>query len=559
MPRLTRLRIGALADLAQQLRFAPKKRIIAQLASATALANEIDPDGAYPEDWVVFRITGYRPEIDSPALIVGEALRGDLSAFVERVSDRARLTEGDLPEHLRLDELAARWGVSRKTLERARRQGLIAQRCRDDLGGVHLVFTLGAIERYERRRGESVRAAGAFDRIDSESARRLARVGERAMRRFGWSANEAATRLAHRAGRGRETMRQLLLRSIDPSSIAPGAMTPRQRRIIDRAARRAIPTAVIARRYDRSPDAIRLIVHQRRLSRLRRWRLPTEPAIDPGALDELLRRPLVRKPARFEAPETIGAFVRIADESGKPDAATERTLATAHRALLTRAGIIATQMSRSNPRAADLDRAEADLRFASILRARLVGSELALVRGAIEGRLGVTLTALAPAHATLIHDASIDALIQSAAGFNPARGGRLAAPAGLAINKALAEVERTIRDRPGTRGGAGPDPGETSQAPLRDWTRRVAPWCQWLDLPPGFVGRVHSLPGPSDRTLSLMHALDACPPRTPAEIAEQLGLSRLAVVRSLSLGTRLLRESVRCDPSASDGAPTSVG
>ena len=555
MPRLTRLRVGALADLAQQLRFAPKKRIIAQLKSATALAGEIDPGRTYPEDWVVFRITGFRPELEAPVMIVGEALRGDLSAFVERVSDRAGLVEGDLPECLSIDELTARWNVNRKTLERARRRGLIAQRYRDADGIVRLAFPLGAVEDYERRNAEAIGQAGAFARIDDETVERLALLGERGMRRFGWSVNEAAGRLAVRTGRGRETMRQLLFRSAPGADEATGALGPRDRRIIDRAARRAVPVAVIARRYDRTPSAIRLIVNQRRLGRIRRWRLPAAGKSGAGAVSEMIARTPGGELARFEAPTTIGAFVQVAESTGKPDAKIERALSALHVSLLARAESIARSMPRSSPRAGDLDRAEADLRLASILRARLVGMELGLVRDTIESRLGVTLVSLAPAHAALAHDAAIDALIESVAAFDPARGGRLAASAGLAINRALASVERAIRDRPDPRGGA----GETPMVEVGDWTRRVAPWCRWLDLPPGFEACVGDLPGPCDQTLGLLHGLTGRAPMTAAEIAAELGLSRVGVIRSFGTGKRLLREKVRGGSGSTDGGRSWVG
>lgn len=547
MPRLSRLHVGALADLADQLRFAPRARTLAQLAAASALASEIAPEQTYPEDWVVFRITGYRPELDSPALIVGAALRGGLSAFVERVSDRAELQESDLPPFLHIDELTRRWGVSAKTIERARRQGLVAMRYTDGTGVVRLAFTEQAVERYEEANQDRLREAAAFNRIPDAQSRRLAEIGIRAMRRFGWSLNAAAESLAKRSGRGRETMRQLLQRTIDPADRASGALAPRERRVIDRAVRRAVEVRVIATRYDRTPAAIRLIANQRRLSRIKRWRLP-----DAEAMPEV---PAVSSIEQFQAPATIGRFLSLAGSTGKPDAAIERTLATAHRALLLRAGYIASTMNRSAPRAGALDRAEADLRLASILRCSLVGSELALVRDTIEGRLGAPIGALAPAHAVLAHDAAIDALIGAVALFDPSRGGRLAASAGLAINKALAPVERVIREQPDPRGGS----AETSQTSIDDWTTRSAPWNTWLDLPEGFRLRVSGLEEPAATAIALLHGLDSRAPMTPAEIAESLGISKVAASRSIGAGKRQLRGMLRDGLPPTGATKTSVG
>jgi len=545
MPRLTRLRVGALEDLAGQLRFAPRRRIIAQLGAARALADEIDPERTYPEDWVVYRITGFRPETEDPALLVGEALRGDLSAFVERVSDRAELTAADLPEFLTIDELAARWGVNRKTLERARRRGLIAQRYRDESRGVRLAFPVESVEAYERRHGEGVSAAGAFARMAPEEAARLSAIGARAARRFGWSMNTTARRLAERTGRGRETMRQLLRRAPSQPGWRPGALTPRQRRVAERAHRRGVRVSVIARRYGRTPAAIRLVVNQRRLLRLRRLSLPEGPAAGVN-VDELLRAPALAGAERFIAPRTVGEFIERAASTGKPDANTERALATAHRALLVRAGDIVRAQQRTAPRATALDRAEADLRSAAALRALLAGSQLGLALQTIEGRLGAPLGSLAPEHARTAHDAAVGAIAQAIAFFDPARGGRVAASAGLAINRALAPVERVIHERRAPVG----DPEGTARAGLADWTRRVASWQRWLDLPAGFEARVAELPLPERRTLELRHGLSGVLALTPEEIAEALGMTRVAVVRSQRAGIRRLRELVRAGEGA---------
>ncbi|MEZ6211132.1 MAG: hypothetical protein R3B46_07810 [Phycisphaerales bacterium] len=51
-----------------------------------------------PEDWLIQRITGYRPD-DEDALLVGKAILTDLSAFVELGCVSAlNLTHGDLPD-----------------------------------------------------------------------------------------------------------------------------------------------------------------------------------------------------------------------------------------------------------------------------------------------------------------------------------------------------------------------------------------------------------------------------------------------------------------------------
>ena len=128
-----------------------------QIERIEDLAVEIDPALNYPEDWLIYRITGYRPEIDIPATLVGAALLGDLSALAERLSDAAALRAHELSGPTApIEELRRRWRVSRKTLERWRRAGLLGLRVRDPSGGAHLVFPERVIRAFESRRRSSV-------------------------------------------------------------------------------------------------------------------------------------------------------------------------------------------------------------------------------------------------------------------------------------------------------------------------------------------------------------------------------------------------------------------
>ena len=69
MPPLPRLAVEAIEDLARQLRFAPKHALLRDLARTESLVEDIDPEQDYPEDFIIFRVTGYRQDIASPAMI----------------------------------------------------------------------------------------------------------------------------------------------------------------------------------------------------------------------------------------------------------------------------------------------------------------------------------------------------------------------------------------------------------------------------------------------------------------------------------------------------------
>ncbi|MEC9373356.1 MAG: hypothetical protein VYC34_05900, partial [Planctomycetota bacterium] len=435
MPRLTSLRVAALEDLARQLRYVPRDTLRRQLQRIEALAAEIDPAINYPEDWVVFRVTGYRPDIAEPATFVGEALLGDLSPLVERLSEEAEFTTADLPEGaLSLDELAERWSVSRKSIERYRRQGLVAHRVQDESGRVRLAFTPEAVAAFEARRAGDLSRAARFHRISAADEASIYVEALRLRARFGWPLTRLASELAARHGRSREAVRQLLIR-LDAESTSPAfksrpQLTPRQRRAIDRAYRWGVDPAHIAERYARSAATVHRIVNQRRAAALRRFDLdgPMSPAFTaPDAAEKFLAHDCLKADLLVEPEAAASEFIAAARAEPIPNRFVEHTLAAAHHFLRWRAGAALEALSRNAPNSLELDRIETDLRAAALLREALVRTQRRLALQSIEGRFG-DLLELPPETIRRIHALVMDALIEATDSFDPFKGGRLAAP-----------------------------------------------------------------------------------------------------------------------------------
>jgi hypothetical protein len=70
--------------------------------------------------------------------------------------------------------------VSRKTLERWRREGLVARRVMGGNGKPRLVFAVASVERFEKERGGSVEGGIYADRCEGEGADAAAGGGVRA-------------------------------------------------------------------------------------------------------------------------------------------------------------------------------------------------------------------------------------------------------------------------------------------------------------------------------------------------------------------------------------------
>lgn len=571
MPPLARIRNQAVAEIAAQLRFAPPAALRRHIARAEELAADLDQAMQYPEDWLLYRLTGYRPESPGISAIPGDDLLGDLSALVERLSETARLSPDDIEESfLDVEGLCERWNVTRKSVERYRRQGLVARRVDTGGGGRRLVFAPEVVEAFERRHAARLRRAAGFSRIPAEIEAKMVRRAER-YRRAGCTLNEAAQRIAGRYGRSHEAVRQLLRREnerrSEPLFTEPGPPSDRDRRMILRAVRRGIEPSAIANRTGRSKASVLRALNEHRAELLRGLKLPTEPPV--FARDaERVHAVLTSEHAtsglgRCGETDLLG-FLEAARRRTPPTVEEERGRAEAYRLLRWRAGSRIASLSTTTAEAAWLDEIETDLRWAGRLKAELVRTQLPHMVATLESSGEARLEEMAaPALAKLI-ERGIAAVCGAVDRFDPSHGSRLAASAGMAVHKVAAERARELasaRARPGRAMRR-----LTHGMRFEDWTWRVAPWQAWLS-PDVRVRSVLDQLHERDRAmLELRFGLAGGPPRTLDAVAEQCGVTRMhaakwerAAVRAAlaaARGRRMPPDAVGSAAEAGDGADT---
>ncbi len=543
MPPLRKLRIGALQELARQLRFAPAETSRRQLERAEQLAAEVDPAVNYPEDWVIFRVTGYRPQMDAPAIVVGEALLGDISVLVERLSAAAGIAERDLDPGQYLDSAAlqARWNVSRKTLDRYRLRGLIARRVASDSAVSRLMFPLAGVERFEKQWDRDIKNAAGFSRIGPTLEARMIRRARRYHDRFGCTLNQAAMRLAERFGRAHETVRQIL-RKHDAGAAQPifsetGPPADRERAVIERAWWWGIEPGRIAARLKRPSASIQRVIVDCRAARLQTLTLNAEPGPDgQKALNSAHCTTGLGAPGITEVAEWLAA----ARSAGPPAQAAEKARAIGYHALVVRASEAIAGLVRHGNSATTVDRIETDLRWAARLKAELVRSQFSLIVRSLEGSIGRSVEELRAAVLVDLIATSIRAVADAVDDFHAAKGGRLASPANLAINRIGAGFARQAAFKPEARsravGRLAPD------LRMRDWTRDIAPWQSfrgnlWLEPHPAVRERLPSLQPKPRRLLELRYGWAGAPPRTAGESAAEI---KLPLVRAAAMERRAL-------------------
>ncbi|MCC6428697.1 MAG: hypothetical protein IT435_17985 [Phycisphaerales bacterium] len=558
MPRLPRLTVPAFEQLAAQLRYTPAEAVRRAIERAEQLAGDIDPQGQYPPEWVIYRVTRYRPDnaaADSTSTIPGEAILADLSAFVERLCDAASIQEAELlPEtnsdstqntssaFITADELSRRWNISRKTIDRLRRKGLIARRVVGHRGKVKVLFSSAVADAFGHRNSALIERAAGFSRIDADIEARIVRRAIRYRRRFGCSLNEAAKRLSERFDRSHEAIRQLLQRHEKQQRLLPGAdgkqaggvfgddrpLGARDRRLAYRAYRRAIEPSEIAKRLSHRKQAITRGVLLERLDRLRGMLPDLEGHVGPlfaraDAERVLLSPAPVRQGLGRPAAPDLASLLAAARVRIVPVGTEEMARAIAYQYLTWRANGAIEKVSHLHPSASAIDRIETDLRWAARLRAELVRSQLPLMLQTIEGRLGSSVDSLRPMDAANLVMSSIAAVGEVVHIFDPFRaagtGARLAGSVSPVITRLAAQWAREHTAPAMTQRATAV---YTTSPPIPDWTANLCRWQRWVE-PDGRIQRTLQRARKADRDFLIARfGWIGGPPHTLIELAKEL-------------------------------------
>lgn len=539
MPPLPRLKSPVLAELDRQLRFAPPEALRRHLERVEALAAEVEAGGRYPEDWIAFRVTGYRPPEGGPAVVAGEVLLGDLSALAERLSDAAGVTWIEAKEvdgALDADEVCARWRISRKTLERYRRRGLPARRVAIEKGLSKLAFLPGVIERFERAHELNLRRAGSFSRIDEATRARMLRRAARYRRRFDCSLNQVAVRLARRFDRSQEAVRQILQRGRGGEFEQREPLGERQRRVILRAWRRGIEASELAARYGVARGSVLRALNVER-ARLLRGLLetalsgvPTSPLFERADADEvLLSAPVARTGLAVEPVGDLLEWISAARQREVVGPAEEQPRLAAYQFLRGRAARLAQELNLSHPSGAALDEAETRLRWAGLLKSVIVRSQFALLVETCEGRLARPLEDMRAADLVPLLQGTIRAIGQALDHHDHTKGGRLAAAAGMAVDRFTA---KWLRDHaPGVVLATRATPRLRAGSPMPDWTTGLAPWRRWLDPDPRVRAASRAIEPAQAAILAARFGWTGGPPESQHDLARRLGVPLVHAAR----------------------------
>lgn len=219
------IRHPQLREFFDQLRFAPAHQQKKYVTAAQQLLEIVDRRQDYPLEFVIWRITGYRPT--SPryeqATVSGQQLADDLRVWLLRASRKQAEAAAAQPEPVwTVAQLAQRFSVSQKTIRRWEKQGLTGRLFRFEDGKLRKGYPDSAVNRFQQSHPDLIRSAQTFSQVRStekqaiqQQTRQLARTGK--FRSF----HSLIRALQQQTGRHRLTLRKIIDQMPDRDELIP--------------------------------------------------------------------------------------------------------------------------------------------------------------------------------------------------------------------------------------------------------------------------------------------------------------------------------------------------
>lgn len=409
---MPKFRSEVLADLARQFSFAPPERRRAIIDHAEELYHQIDPERNYPLDFVIFRLTSYRPDTVADVTFIGLPLRNDLITLVDTLSSSMDESFDDYtPRPYTLGELADKLNVSTKTIQRYRTQGLFARRLRSlETNRKQLAFLQDSVSRFSKQSQGKLKEAAGFSRIDEATTHEITIRARRIVaRRKDTPPMHIAEHLAKKYDRSTETIRALLMRHDlhDPRvAIFRDRTTPlsnEEQLDIYNAYRAGVSVRTLCDNYQRSRSVIYRAINLSRVAVLKQLDLriiPNPTFNHPEADDIILYADSSDEHVSTAADEdklgpddspmesvtdagevSTDSNIRLSDlyKLPPPDQAAEQDMFLRYNYLKYKASRIIQNLSTYHPASGEIDEAETFLRRATLAKHSIVNHYLRLI------------------------------------------------------------------------------------------------------------------------------------------------------------------------------------
>jgi RNA polymerase primary sigma factor len=274
---MKRVKNKILHDLFAELRFAPKEQKQKELAAAEKLLKIVDQSREYPFEFVVFKITDYRPRDDlSGKFIAGADLAHDLRIFINELSSRLKVPADEHSEKVyTTEELAKEFSVSARTIRRWHEKGLIGRMFVFDDGRERMGYPESVVHRFCSQNGQLIQKAAGFTRLcKKEKQQIIDRAFQLAAASDKDNRYHVINKLARETGRAHETIRYLLTEYEKDNPDKPifkraaGVIGSKDMALIYRLYSQETPIRELMAKFNRSRSSIHRLINKRRAKEL---------------------------------------------------------------------------------------------------------------------------------------------------------------------------------------------------------------------------------------------------------------------------------------------------
>jgi len=429
-----------------QLRFTPTPQKKKQLAASEKLLMMLDTERFYPFDFIVYRITGYRPPIQpEQPVISGRDLLLALRVWIAQLSAELRLDAAEQDEAiLTVQQLAERFNVSTKTIRRWQKRGLtgkiyVFQDSRRRLG-----FAESTVDSFVRDHADLVDKAAKFSLVTPPQKQQILTLAQELTGKKSFrTQNELLRQIARQVGRTRHTVRSVLEEAENQKKQSHdlprsrGKIASKDASHLYRLSRQNVPIKTLMETFGRSRSSIYRIINQQRAKELFSRKIefvPSEEFSAPQAEQSILSVPLDRI-----LPDKDRVLLSRQQET---------ELFRRYNYLKFRAARERAQIQRGRPRSDRLNRIESLLSQIDAVNRIIIEANMPLVVSIA----GKHLSAGAQMN-ELVSEGSV-ALMAAVEKFDYTRGYRFSTYASWAIAKAFARLIPAEAKRPDRAGGA---------------------------------------------------------------------------------------------------------
>ena len=266
-----------LRDFFDQLRFAPRPQKKKQLSASEHLLMILDSERQYPFDFIVYRITGYRPpEKPDQQLIYGRDLMPDLRVWISQLSAELQLDASEQEETIfTVEQLAERFSVSTKTIRRWQKRGLTGKIYIFGDGRKRMGFAQSTVELFVKDHEDLVCRAGQFNLLTVRQKEQIVSLARELTSQKDYrTQNELVLEIARQVHHSRQAIRAVLeslsSQQTDSQNLprSRGRMSSKEAAQLYKMSRQNVGIKRLMELFGRSRSSIYRIINQQRAKEL---------------------------------------------------------------------------------------------------------------------------------------------------------------------------------------------------------------------------------------------------------------------------------------------------